>query len=363
MGGKAQRRLCARHGLGVDVARRDVVADEEFRPEPSALLVVRGVDHVGGRLARMNRHRQAAFHRRGHVLMVGALLALRQPAQIDPEGEEPVEGGAAGEIIALDPIDIGEVERLVTRHLVDMPIGVAGAQHRVPVRPQLGIGVRGGARVVRPVVYGGDAGIGELHQPQHHAVVEVVRAVELRSRILGRKIAEAAIADEVSAECAPHVIVRVDETRHHDHVGRVDHLGVRCGQIRSDPGDPAVADEYIGARQGAQRLVDGHHRAILDEVGSARPRRSGALRDGPCGKAKRHAATQRGRPHELRQRSASQHDRLRPGLLALNLAAEMRREQGAAANMLPRAARRFRTPVAPGPANSAHATASCRSFH
>jgi hypothetical protein len=94
--------------------------------------------------------------------------------------------------------------------------------------------------------------------------------------------------------------VRVDETRHHDHVGRVDHLGVRCGQIRSDPRDPAVADEYIGALQGAQRLVDGHHRAILDEVGSARPRRGGALRDGPCGKAKRHAATQCGRPHELR---------------------------------------------------------------
>src|SRR4029079_17880664 len=124
----------------------------------------------------------------------------------------------------------------------------------------------GGARVVRPVVYGGDAGIGELHQSQHHAVGKVVGAVKLRSRILGRKIAEAAVADEVAAECAPHVIVRVDETRHHDHVGRVDYLGVRCGQIRSDPGDSAVADKYIGARQGAQRLVDGHHGAILDEV-------------------------------------------------------------------------------------------------
>ena len=325
MRGKAQRRLGARHRLGVDVARRDVVADQEFRAEPAALLVVRGVDALGGAWLAWIATGRPAFHRRCHVLMVGGSSLCDSPRRLTPKVTSPSKAVPVGEILALDPIDIGEVERLVARHLVDMAVGVAGAQHRVPVRPQFGVGVRGRARVVRPVVHGGDAGVGALDEPEHDAAVEVVRAVELRGRALGREIAEAAVADEVAAERAPHVIVRVDETRHHDHVGRVDHLGVRCGQIRSDRGDPAVADEYVGARQGAQRRVDGHDRAILDQVVAARPGRSGALRDGPSGKAKRHAASQRGRPHELRQRSASQHDRLRPGLLALNLAAEIRR--------------------------------------
>jgi hypothetical protein len=44
------------------------------------------------------------------------------------------------------------------------------------------------------------------------------------------------------------MIVRVDEARHDDHVACVDHLGVRRSQIWPDPGDPAVADENIGAR-------------------------------------------------------------------------------------------------------------------
>jgi hypothetical protein len=52
---------------------------------------------------------------------------------LTPKADEPLEGSARSEIIPLDPVDVGEVESLVARHLVDMPVGVAGAQQRIPV--------------------------------------------------------------------------------------------------------------------------------------------------------------------------------------------------------------------------------------
>jgi hypothetical protein len=160
-------------------------------------------------------------------------------------------------------------------------------------------------------VHGGDAGIGELHQSQHHAVVEVIRTVELRGRILGREIAEAIVGGEIAAERAPHVIVRVDEARHHDHVGGIDHLSIARGQIWPDPRDAAVTDEHIRARQGAQRGVDGDHCTVLDQIRSAPRWPGGALREGLSGGAERQAAAQRGSYHQFRQRSASQHGGLR----------------------------------------------------
>ena len=119
------------------------------------------------------------------------------------------------------------------------------------MRAQLGVGMRGRARVVRPVVHGGDAGIGQLDQAEHHAAVEILGRVELRGRVLRREIAEAAVADEVASERAPHVVVRVDEARHHDHVGGVDHLGAGRGEIGADRLDAAVANVDVGARQHA----------------------------------------------------------------------------------------------------------------
>src|SRR5262249_1502438 len=83
--------------------------------------------------------------RRRHVLVEGRLVALRQAAHVDAEGDQPFEGAAAREILALDAVDIGEVERLVARHLIDVAGGVAGTQHRFAMRTQL----RPGGRRVR----------------------------------------------------------------------------------------------------------------------------------------------------------------------------------------------------------------------
>ena len=255
------------------------MADQEIGTEPAALLVIRGIDPIGRRLAGMDGDRQSARQRLLHVLVIGRFLALRQAAQIDAEVHEAIEGGPGGKILPFDAVDVGEVDRLVARHAVDMPVGITGAQQRLAMRAQLGIGMGGRARIVRPVVHGGDAGIGELGQPEHDAVVEVVGAVQRRGRVLGREIAEAAVADEIAAERAPHVVVGVDESGHHDHVGGIDHLGGGRREVGPDRLDPAIANEHVGARQRAERRVDGDHGPVPDEIGAARRRRGGGLRE------------------------------------------------------------------------------------
>jgi len=71
--------------------------------------------------AGVDRNRQATLHRRRHVAVVGWLIALRQAAQVDAEGEKAIERGAAGKIFASHPVDIGEIEGLIAQHLVDVP--------------------------------------------------------------------------------------------------------------------------------------------------------------------------------------------------------------------------------------------------
>ena len=132
------------------------------------------------------------------------------------------------------------------------------------------------ARIVRPVVHGGDAGVGELDQAEHHAGVEILRGEKLGGGVLRWEIAEA-VADEVAPERAPHVIVRVDEARHDDHVGGVNGLGARNVQIGSDRLDPSVVNMHICARQHACS-VHGDNRAVLDYVVAARKQRRRGLR-------------------------------------------------------------------------------------
>jgi hypothetical protein len=160
-------------------------------------------------------------------------------------------------------------------------VRIERAQHRVAVRAQFSVGVRRRARVVRPVVHRGDAGIGELDQAEHHAVVEIRRFEQLRRRVLGGEIAEA-VADEVAADRAPHVIVGVDEAGHHDHVAGVDRLGAGGDEIGADRLDAAVAHQDIGARQHAG-LVDGDDGAVADQIAAAGAALSERRRDGGGG--------------------------------------------------------------------------------
>src|SRR4029079_3986805 len=89
-------------------------------------------------------------------------------------------------------------------------------------------------RVVRPVVYGGDAGVGAFGEAKPDAAVEVLRAVKLGGRRFGREVAETAVTHEIAAERAPLVMVRLDEARHDDHIGGVNYLGACCRKIGPD---------------------------------------------------------------------------------------------------------------------------------
>ena len=176
MGRPAQRRLGLRHQLGVDVARRDDNGRAaDWGRASRASRNPRRRPSCGGAWLACSAIGSLRSSAAGHVDQEGRRVALRQAAQVEPEMHEPLERGAGGEILALHAVDVGEADRLVARHLVDVAVGIAGAQHRFAVRAQLGVGMRRRARVVRPVVHGGDAGIGQLDQAEHHAGVEVLR--------------------------------------------------------------------------------------------------------------------------------------------------------------------------------------------
>ncbi|MCY1525858.1 hypothetical protein D9M68_608580 [compost metagenome] len=196
---------------------------------------------------------------------VGALL---RAAQVQPQVHQPVERRALAEPLALHAGQVVVAVEFAGGHLVDVAVGVAGAQQRLLVRTQFGIGMGGGAGVVRPVVHGRRAAVRQLGATQHHAVVEIVGRVQGRGRVLGGVVREAAVArGEAAADGAPHVIVRIDEARHDDHVGRIDDLRAsRCAQAAPDLLDHAVADPYVGARQHALGAVDRDDRAVADQV-------------------------------------------------------------------------------------------------
>src|SRR5215211_1760017 len=106
---KAQRRPRPRHDLGIDVAGRNVVADEQAGSEPAAPLVILRVNDVRRRLARVNSDWQSTFQGGLHVSVVGDLVALREAAQVDAESDQAFKCGAAAEIFPLYAVDVGEV--------------------------------------------------------------------------------------------------------------------------------------------------------------------------------------------------------------------------------------------------------------
>src|SRR4029079_2780766 len=63
----------------------------------------------------------------------------------------------------------------------------------------------------------------------------------------------------------PRMPVRVDEARHHDHVGRVDNLRVFHREAAPDLDDRAVLDEAVAVRDLADVGVHRDHEAVANE--------------------------------------------------------------------------------------------------
>src|ERR687897_1940477 len=181
---------------------------------------------------------------------------------------QPLERRAGPEPLASDPVDVGEVERLVLGQQVAVPVGVAGTDQGVAVGGELGVGVGGGAGVVGPVVDAGDAGRQALDQAEGDAGVEVVRLVGGRGGPFGREVLEA-LGHVVAAQGAPHVEVAVDQAGHYDHAGGVDDLRPGGGQPGADGEDAAAVHLHVGPGQGAQLGVHRDDGAAADQVVAA----------------------------------------------------------------------------------------------
>ena len=142
---------------------------------------------------------------------------------------------------------------------------------------ELGIGVRGAAHVVRPVVHGGDAGAERLGEAEPHAAIAVLRRVV---RAEARGDGEISVARIVGAydrpqHAGPQVPVRVDEAGHADHAAPVDDLGARRSDSASHRDDGAVAHMHVAARKLADRRIHGEHvGATHDELAARRQGRS-----------------------------------------------------------------------------------------
>ena len=66
-------------------------------------------------------------------------------------------------------------------------------------------------------------------------------------------------------------MVRIDEARHDDAAGGVDHRGGARMQVRPDGKDLLALDQHVGPREVADLRVQRHHRTAADEVTPARP--------------------------------------------------------------------------------------------
>jgi hypothetical protein len=131
-------------------------------------------------------------------------------------------------------------------------VGEDGPHPGVLERLDGGVGVLGGAQVVRPVHEGRDAGVERLEAAEVVARVGVLGAEVLaEAHVQARHVlVERPVGGDVAHDRLPGVAVGVDESGHHDGSGGVDDLGAGRLEAAADLGDAAVADEDVGVGEG-----------------------------------------------------------------------------------------------------------------
>src|SRR6185312_17218530 len=71
---------------------------------------------------------------------------------------------------------------------------------------------------------------------------------------------------EIAAKRAPHMIVRIDQTRHDDHVGGVDDFDALGLDTIGDLLDAAIAYQHVGAGQRSDSAVNRDDGTAADEI-------------------------------------------------------------------------------------------------
>ena len=102
---------------------------------------------------------------------------------------------------------------------------------------------------------------------------EVGRGAARRVRVV---VDQNPVGEKAAQRRLELVVVRVDETGHHDAAAGVDHIGTTRVQVRSDGKDLLALDQHVGLGEVAHLRVHRHHGTATDDIASAPP--AGVLR-------------------------------------------------------------------------------------
>ena len=188
------------------------------------------------------------------------------------------------------------------------PVGEARAEPGLLQRAQIGPRVVGAPDIVAPVVHEGDAGIDRLGGGEPRALVDVVRRAQFAEQQRGAEIAVVGLLARHAAEQrVPHVPVRLDQARQHDHAAAVDGPRARRVEVLSDRDDDAVAHVNVAILDVAVLLHRHHIGFADDDVAACREfRRSGRERaprkSGGAGRGQRGSAAQQAAAREIKMR-------------------------------------------------------------
>jgi hypothetical protein len=194
-----------------------------------------------------------------------------RPLDREAEGEQPVVALelAAVELAGVRPriLVLGLALELVQLARHRGAVEEARADADLAQGAHVLLGVLGRIDDVAPVEHRGDAGGQRVRGARQHRRVDVLGAVTRRDlRPLARDQVPEDVIHRVRARAGlPEVTMRVDQSGHDDHLRGVEHLGVFRRDLWRDLDDRVVLDEHVPLAQFADRGVDAHDRAALDQ--------------------------------------------------------------------------------------------------
>ena len=150
------------------------------------------------------------------------------PARSDAERQQ---ARGSAELLALHACDVVERQRLVLTGIAGIAVGEARAAADLAMHGKLGVGISRREQIMRPVVNGGDAGRNRLGEREPHATRIVLRGEQRTEHAAEWEIAGLLFfACHVARDRAPHMPVRLDESRAGNHRLAVNDL---CGRAHS----------------------------------------------------------------------------------------------------------------------------------
>ena len=171
------------------------------------------------------------------------------------------------EIAALQPHDILRVAHVGS---AAAPVGVDRADAGFLQRSNTGVAVLRRVRDLRRVDRRGGAHVDHAERGDQHAGIGIRGRIGRRERVADVATIvgiEQAVGEDAPQQALVEMVMRVDEARHHDAIGGVDHrcVVVRNCDARPDFADLAVLDQHIGLREVADAAVEGEDDSALEQ--------------------------------------------------------------------------------------------------